>query len=96
MKPEHLLLLQAIAKIESYSLSQLEQMCYISGKLDNLPNEGIEFLIRRQKDDAFDYEQKLLLKLITIFQTLFGAQHPDLSVFTPDELLKLLSGQNPT
>lgn len=95
MKPEHLLLLQTLAKVESYSQSQLELLCYISGKLDNLPNEGIELLVRKQKDAADDYEQKFLLKLINIFQSSFGGQSPELSDTAIKEFLKLLSDRNP-
>lgn len=95
MKPEHLLMLQAIAKIESYSLSQLELLSYIAGKLDNLPNDGIEILVQQRKDAAEKYEQTFLSKLIDIFQSSFAGQTGEMTDTAIKEFLKLLADRNP-
>lgn len=95
MKPEHLLLLQNFAFQQSYQTRILETLTILLAKTDGMNSEMSQAFAKQVDVEADQFYQKLLLRLINVFQTAFGDKSPELSDLTPEELLKLLSDQNP-
>lgn len=94
MKPEHVLALQNFAHQQVYSSRILELLVTLLGKSEGMTNEMCEIFVKKVNNEASAEYEKLLSKLIGIFQTSFEQDPQGLSNFTPEELLKLLSNPN--
>ena len=95
MKPEHLLLLQNFAHQQAYQTRILEMLTIILGKTEGMTSEMSQAFAKQVDVECYEHYQKLLLKMISVFQSAFVDKSTELSDLTPEELLRLLSDQNP-